>query len=199
MITCDGLPFTLGQKVLKETFQCQICGEAIFPEKAISKHLTEEHPDIELSNDPHSAHTHFQPEFDWLLLKIGHGHFEMNMVRSFFELNWEIFVKDVAHCMGFCSEAAQKYAKGGSDHHKAWELLQVVYYGCIDEMLVPYVRHCMNDKATPTVEGFIKWSRDVRSPRFRYMQEQILTYAHAILTLRDGIRRNNIAKVIAGM
>ena len=121
----------------------------------MAKHLTEKNPDtlINLSSDPHS---YFKVEFDWLLLKIGHGHFEMNMVRSFFELNWDIFVKDTAYSMGFPSESAQKYTNSESDHHKAWELLQVVYFGCIKEMLVPYARKCLNEKSTPTVEDFIR-------------------------------------------
>ena len=75
--------------MIKETFQYTICEDTVFPEKAVAKHLTEKHPiiHVELFNDPH---TYFKVEFDWLLLKIGHGHFEMTMVCSFFELNWDI-------------------------------------------------------------------------------------------------------------
>ena len=54
-------------------------------------------------------------------------------------------MSEVAWCMGFRSENAQKYAKKGGDHHKTWELLRTTYLGTIDELLVPYVRDCMTE------------------------------------------------------
>ena len=58
-------------------------------------------------------------EFDWVVLLIGKDHFEMNMVKSFFELNWKPCFKDLAKLMGFRSERAQKCAKLCTDNHKA--------------------------------------------------------------------------------
>ena len=31
------------------------------------------------------------PEFDWVVLRIGKLHLEMNMARHFIDLNWDIF------------------------------------------------------------------------------------------------------------
>ncbi|XP_041453561.1 uncharacterized protein LOC121406620 [Lytechinus variegatus] len=104
-VSCDGLPFTLAQRVIKETYTCTCCNEAVFSREAYMHHL-EKHSLVEVPG--------IMPlEFDWLLLRIGHGHVEMNMVRSFLELDWHAFMKDVAFCMGFRSDAAQKYAKSG--------------------------------------------------------------------------------------
>lgn len=81
-ITCDGLPFYIAQRVMKETFSCL--------EHSTYQEVT--------SVDLPTVY-----EFDWVLLRIGHGHVEMNMVRSFFALNWEVCIKDLDKCMGFCS------------------------------------------------------------------------------------------------
>ncbi|XP_063971571.1 uncharacterized protein LOC135159708 [Lytechinus pictus] len=193
-VTCDGLPFFLAQRVLKETFTCQECKKAVFTRKAYESHCAE-----------HDAYANVAPkdlptclEFDWVLLRIGHGHVEMNMVRSFFALNWDVCLKDLAKTMGFCSDNAQKYAKAGSDHHKSWEILQIMYYGSLQELVLPYVRECLSKSSKATPDGFLRWSRGVQKPQFKYLQEQILTYASAIMHLREGIRHNNMALVIAG-
>ena len=43
----------------------------------------------------------------------------MNMLKSFFELNWTHFVQDLAKIMGFRSERALRCAKMCTDNHKA--------------------------------------------------------------------------------
>ncbi|XP_041477204.1 uncharacterized protein LOC121425250 [Lytechinus variegatus] len=193
VVTCDGLPYTLGQRVIKETFTCAYCHAAIFLRESYMEHVQEHYPTGIAEED-----LAFSLEFDWLLLKIGHGHVEMNMVRSFLELNWPVFMKDVALCMGFCSEAAQKYAKSGADHHKSWELMQIAFLGSLDELLVPYIREKLAAHSKPTPDDFLLWSGNVKSARYKYLQEQMLTYMQAIFNLRAGIRHNDIARVIAG-
>ena len=75
VIVCDGLPFSLCTKVLKDTYTCNTCNEAIFNKAALARHMTEVHS-IELDEG-----VQLTPEFDWVLLRIGYGHYEMNMVR----------------------------------------------------------------------------------------------------------------------
>lgn len=98
-ITCDGLPFYIAQRVMKETFSCQECQKAVFTRKAYEAHCLEHSTYQEVT----SVDLPTVYEFDWVLLRIGHGHVEMNMVRSFFALNWEVCIKDLDKCMGFCS------------------------------------------------------------------------------------------------
>lgn len=70
-------------------------------------------------------------------------------------------IKDLAFCMGFCTGNAQKYAKKGSDHHKSWELLYILYEGTLDELLVPYVRMCIKANIAPSPKGYLDWTTDV--------------------------------------
>lgn len=34
-------------------------------------------------------------EFDWVILRIGNGHFEKNMCKTFVELNWDVFFSEL--------------------------------------------------------------------------------------------------------
>ncbi len=75
VIICDGLPFSLCTKLLKETYTCSVCNAAIFTRKGMASHLADVH-DVELQEN-----SELMPEFGWVLLRIGYGHYEMNMVR----------------------------------------------------------------------------------------------------------------------
>ena len=191
-IICDGLPYTLAVKVIAETFHCNHCNTAVFGKDEFKVHCISTH-------NTEEKDVAYQKEFGWVHLRIGYGHMEMNMVRSFFGLNWEIFIKDLALAMGFRSEIAQKYALKGSDHHKSWELLNILYHGTMSELLLPYIRDCIKSGCEPTSDGYLDWSTSVKDPNYQYMQEQILLYAQAILNFREGIRNNNWSLIKTGL
>ena len=64
----------------------------------------------------------------------------MNMARHFIDLNWDVFVSKLASELGFVSDAAQKFVKKGSDHHKTMSILKVTHIGLWKELLIPYIR-----------------------------------------------------------
>ncbi len=111
------------------------------------------------------------------------------------ELNWEVFGKDLAEVLSFRSPNAQRYAKACSDNHKAWEMMRVFYLGTLDELLVPYIRHCKQNKEECSAEGYMEWKQGVRNPNYIYMYEQVTIYMQAIMNMRAGLRRNNSAMV----
>ncbi|KAJ8017459.1 hypothetical protein HOLleu_45119 [Holothuria leucospilota] len=191
LVVCDGVPYTIGQKVVKETFRCPQCGAVIFGKDSFEEHCMASH-------NSEKQNMEYPLEFDWVHLKIGYGHYEMNMLRSFFSLNWDVMVKDLAFAMGFRTENAQRYAKNGSDHHKSWELLCILYEGTLDELLYPYVTSCLESGEVPTPTGYLEWSQGVKSPKYQYLQEQILTYVQGILNFRKGVRYNDKDMILAG-
>nr|XP_054753606.1 uncharacterized protein LOC129259335 [Lytechinus pictus] len=190
-VVCDGLPYSIGMNILTSFYECQLCREKTQGQDKFTQHMATIHPGVEYEMKDNL-------EFGWLLLHAGHGHYEMNAVRSFVSLNWEVFMGDAAKVMGFRSERAQKYAKSTSDHHKAWELLQIVYHGGLRELLLPYVRQCLAEGSSPTPEGYLRWSKAVEDKGYAYFQEQIMTYTQAIINLRKGLRTNNADLVMAG-
>ena len=135
-------------------------------------------------------------EFDWALLHTGDGHYEMNLLKSFFELNWDICLKQLAQKMGWVSEMALKSAKNCYDNHKTWQMFQIFYYGTLMELVLPYVRKCITESLKPDADGFLIYAADRKSdPNFTYMFEMVTRYCQGILNFRIGIRKNN-AKLI---
>ena len=132
-------------------------------------------------------------EFGWLVPTIGLLHLEMNAARSFVKLNWDIFVKDVGKELGFKSPKALDYLRKGSDHHKTWQLLEILYQSLTLEMTIPYVKECNQNKQAASVDGYWTWSNSLEDPNYIYIQHMTLTYLHSLMTLRAGVRKcNNI-------
>lgn len=100
-------------------------------------------------------------EYGWLLLRPGGGHYEMNMVKSFFELVWPIFMMDLAKLMGFSSNRALDYCRKAQDHHKSWQLLEIFMEGTSDELLLPYICAQLLSKWTGTLHrGVLLFGRE---------------------------------------
>ena len=69
-----GLPYHLCMKLIDATFICTYCKSSVFGQDVLKHHHKASHK--EQSKDPI-----FCREFDWAILRIGGGHYEMNMVH----------------------------------------------------------------------------------------------------------------------
>jgi hypothetical protein len=188
VVVCDGLPYSLALTVLKETKVCDVCNESFLGDDKLEQHFQTHHP---------NENVLFYHEFDWVILKIGGGHYEMNMLKSFFELNWVPFMSQFSRLYGFKTEKAQNYAKSCKDNHKAWFMLLAFHIGSINELVLEYVRECMRNNKTPKAEEFLSQNKIGKSPNFLYLQEQVFTYSQSIINLRMGTRRNNVPLILA--
>lgn len=97
----DGLPYLVCRKVIKDVLLCTECGEEVV-EECMKEHCIKVHQGQKCSA---------VKEFDWVVLRIGKLHLEMNMARHFIDLNWDVFVSKLASELGFVSDAAQKFVK----------------------------------------------------------------------------------------
>ena len=70
-------------------------------------------------------------EFDWVIPMIGDGHYLMNLMKSFIEINWVTYFSYLTRQMGWETEKAQQAAKACSDTHKTFQLLCIFYYGSL--------------------------------------------------------------------
>ena len=183
VVCCDGLPYHLCMKLVDVMLTCTLCQSSFFGEEALRKHFASSHND---------QSPEFYREFDWVLLRIGAGHYEMNMIKAFTELNWQPFLSDLCRLLSFKSPAAQQSAKRCDSHHKAWAVVLAFFLGSLKELVLDYVRGCLLESHEPTPQGYIDYAKSKRHiPNFWYMHEQVLVYGLAILTFRMGIRRNN--------
>lgn len=119
----------------------------------------------------------------------------MNLIKSFFELNWTPFLEVLCERMGFVSEAAKLYAKACKDLHKSWNLLLIFHAATLRELVLPYVRHCSVVSEFPSAKGFFKFANPTYEskdrPNYTYIMDQVLRISQGIINFRMGVRRNN--------
>ena len=182
-VCCDGLPHALVRRLVEEYFVCSVCQKGCLGMKEAQHHGKNVHPEGE---------TTFHREFDWVFLLTGDGHYEMNLMKSFMELNWNVMMKMFADVMGWKSEKAQQAALSCSDNHKTWQMLNIFHFGTMLELVQPYVVKCQNENVQATAEGFISYAKSSeRCANFLYMFEMTCKYSQGIMNFRMGIRRNN--------
>lgn len=103
--------------------------------------------------------------------------------------------------LGFTSEAAQKYVKKCSDHHKTMSILKVAHIGFWYELLLPYVRNRLSSGSPMSVNDFLyDWVRQVgwNNPNYKNIFNTTWTYLMSIQLLHIGVRRNNAEYIRAG-
>ncbi|CAG2237608.1 unnamed protein product [Mytilus edulis] len=164
-VCCDGRLHSLYHKILEESILCSYCQKP-FPSRKLYK-------------DHHkSCHQNLTPscsrEFDWVYMRIGAGHYEMNALKAFFELNWIPYLEKMCELMGFNSENAKHFAKTCKDHHLAWQLLLTFHTATLNEMVIPFVRSLMNTNDEPTVENYFKFYKQfqAQNPNHAYLHLQ---------------------------
>ena len=201
-VCCDGLPFRLCNIIIHETFCCTLCHQSFFRTDKYKTHCKQTHGDGSIP---------YYLEFDWVVLKPGGGHFEMNSIKSFVELNWVPFFSHLSERLGFKSEKAQYIAKVCRDHHKAWQMVLMFYFGSLRELCTVYVRDILmgnyppvTDTATvqhPSPEGFLTYCHTEKSnnANFTYLLNQVALYAQAIINYRMALRRNNSFLALAAI
>ena len=187
LVACDGLPYHLMMNLLYDYVICVHCRKAFTSRDALFQHCKIEHVDLLDRNE-----VHYCLEFDWVLPKIGSGHYEMNMLKTFFGVNWIPFMKNLCYEMGFQSPIAQASAKKCADTHKAWAMLLIFHQGTLKELVLPYVRQCMREGEVPSTDGFMTYIHNHRTNDTLMMYfEMVLRYSQSIINMRMGVRRNN--------
>lgn len=191
-LECDGLPYKIMRDIIDNVYICLRCSTSFYGKEKIN---SDDHRCFLIHGE--------QPlvrEFDWLVPVMGLLHFEMNVARSFLKLNWDVFVSDIAYSVGFESKKAQEYCKKGSNHHKTWDLIQIMYIGLTQELLLPYVRECCANEqiGLPTVQGYWDWCESNVDPNYCHLQQMVLSYLHALVLFRVGVRHNDVATIVCG-
>ena len=103
IICIDGLPYSMILQLIQKYFVCTECNETCVGEDIFQMHVKEKHAKVQNAGRIR--------EFDWVLLHTGDSHYEMNLLKSFFELNWGVCLKQLAQKMGWVSDIALKSAK----------------------------------------------------------------------------------------
>ncbi|RIB11920.1 hypothetical protein C2G38_2259732 [Gigaspora rosea] len=130
----------------------------------------------------------FKNEYPRIILLPGPLHEEMNMLKAFVELNWDVDLRDFAQCQGYRTDSQLGYFKKCADHHKAWDSVCNIYrHAMAMELVWPYVDSVSN----PSVNGFLDWSKNQKNNLYKLKYEQIFWYLQAIINFRTGVRYNH--------
>ena len=166
IIICDGLPFIIGKRVIERTYICSQCKTIINGQSECEAHTN--------NDDQHKTNSNLQYtlEFGWVLLQPGPGHIEMNMLKSYVNLNWHVYWEQMVEVFNFKSEAAKKSGIKVNDHHKGWTLARIARESLAKELLAPYVREQIAQQVPKlSCEGYLKWvMTNVKDPNYAYMR-----------------------------
>ena len=179
MIEFDGLPYSILRDIINNVWRCTICNDCFHDIEKFQEHKYA----IINKND-------LKREFSWIVPVCGVLHLEMNVSKSFVKLNWEAFTNLLGITLGFTSPEAQKYLKKGSEHHKLWHYLEILYVSLGMEVAVPYVQYCKDSGVLPDCNGYWDWCDDLQNANYLYMQYSVFTHLHALMMFRAGILMN---------
>ena len=119
--------------------------------------------------------------------------FEINAACSFLKRNWSVFISTIGSQIGFQSSKAESYFLKGPDHHKTWQLLEIMHVAKSLELVHSYAKGALESKAYSICDGYWEWCEQLLDLNFVYLQHMTTTYVHALLILRSGVRKCNSA------
>ena len=188
LVVGDGAPLSLIIHLIHDALICTLCSERCSSQERLQKHYRERHVEEFLQN-----RIQFAYEYAWLLPKLGCGHYEMQMAKTFFNVMWDPCLKALCYIMGFESTTALASAKRCANHHKAWQLLLIYTLGTMRELVRPYVQHCIDSKENPSPKEYTDWVHFNQNTNKTYMLHfvMVLRFAMAIVNFRMAVRRNN--------
>ena len=173
IVCCNGLPFRLCNIIIHGTYCCSKCHKSFFQLHMFKNHVREAH---------NGETTNYYLKFEWV------------------ELNWIHLISKLDDILGFRSDKEKYIAKACRDHHKAWQMILMFYFGSLKELCVSYVRDihtgtfCDEQAGVtqPSPEGFFKYcGTKANNANFIYLLTQVTLYAQAIINYRMSLRRNN--------
>ena len=180
VIGCDGLPYILCSRIIDNYYVCPTCHE-LFKKKELFFNHVKVHPVDEIGECK---------KYGKVLLLPGLGHMEINLTKAMFKLLWKVVLKDLALMLGWRSIKALTSCEKCTDHHKAWQMLQILFSAGTKALLKPYVRQCIETKTPLSLTGLYKYLSE-QSPNYMLIYKCIFTFLFAMNLFRSSVRRGN--------
>ena len=103
------------------------------------------------------GHKTFFKEFGNCIVKIGGLHAELNMLRSFVSLTWNIFYSFL--CKWFLSPKAQLVQSKVTDLHKGWDTFIAQRNAILREIVKHFLAYTAKKGVEANSENFEKWEK----------------------------------------
>jgi len=141
-IGCGGLLFSLYSKMIKHYFICHHCNESFTKKVQFQHHIHQENHDIDIEKCN---------KYKNILLIPGMGHIDINNTKALFKLMWQPCIKNLAILLGWKSPKALTLCEHCTDHHKAMQILDILFESLTSELLKAFVKYCNEKKQQPDV------------------------------------------------
>ena len=188
VVTLDGLPHKIAIDVIKHCYKCEEFGKELTVNSDVGKHFQS------------TGHNLFWNFFGNIILKIGGLHAEMNMLRSFVSLTWEIFYSFLCRSIGFKSPKAQLLQQKVQDMHKSWDTFNTVKEAMTKEVVKVFVDYAAEKEIDATADTFEKWVQtEVQNPDIKLVVQILKYFGTSLWLYRAGQRANYYKLSRAGL
>ena len=148
----DGVPYVYASELQDNLFVCNICVEEI--NKGDMR--------CEMWNTFLDEHTQkcfgsFELLFGNIMFVPGPGYIELNLARLLLRFLWQPFLSHFVKCLGFRTHKARQVVLNGVDHHLSKQLLSSCFEALSKELLVPYIRYCLEKGEEASNDGYQDW------------------------------------------
>lgn len=189
VLACDGQPYVLLQKIIRNHIVCPVCKAAVWGIDAFQKHVRSDH----IGQAPSPDY-----EFSWVLLQMGFGHYEMNYMKAAITLFWEDFFRPASFVLNFRSDKAVTAAKKATDTHKAFDLFNILRFAITHELVSEFLDQ-KTAETRATFENLVKFLESAESRNARNNFDFLRFVLQPLFVFRAGVRRNNAEYVTAGI
>ena len=182
----DGIPYLYGCDLQDNLIICSKCSD-IFHKVSVDEHRL-----------LHDNSEHYSPLIDFLILRPGPGHIELNMAKALLAVLWIPFLSDFAKELGFRSPKAQDIVRKGIDHHRSRQILGAILEALSCELLVPFVKLCKLDGVEATTTGYFSWvESNVLDPVYLFLFHMCFTFILSFHLYNKATRKNNHTNMMA--
>jgi hypothetical protein len=134
-------------------------------------------------------------EFDWVVLQFGTGHFDMNYLKAVNKLIWNDYMEFTAKVMNFQTDRALAYAQSASDTHKAYDMINILRFSVMAELVALYIEETVGPEFT--FEKFVRFIEN-KNPTIAHIWYVITHVIQPFFIFHGGVRRNNAEYIVAG-
>ena len=184
---CDGVPYDFVSQIQDNSRICGVCSASIKIEEMLSH------------SSMHGENVVYQMPLKRLFFRPGPGHIELNMARKVLSFLWTVIMKNIATELGFRTPNALKVFKNGIDHHRSCQVIESCLSAFAKELLVPYVRMCIQENSIPTANDYETWyTESVDSKKYGFLFHITFWYLLSFKVFKEGVRKNNSDSMMAG-
>ena len=189
----DGVPYVYASELQDNLFVFNICGEEI------------NKGDIrcEMWNTFLDEHTQkcfgsFELLFGNIMFVPGPGHIELNLARLLLRFLWQPFLSHFVKCLGFRTHKARQVVLNGVDHHLSKQLLSSCFEALSKELLVPYIRYCLEKGEEASNDGYQDWVDNfIDDPTYMFLYHVTFTYLLGFYLYNEATRKNHSLRMMA--